>query len=153
MSNSFTLTSPVFSNNSDIPPRYTCDGENISPPLNISGIPNGTQSLALIVSDPDSPSGNFIHWVIYNIPPSVTELSENQIPSGSNQLKNSFGEDGYGGPCPHQGKHHYIFTLFALTIPLSPDIVDYDELAAKIESSKAAQTVLTGLYQRKNPLT
>ena len=116
---SMTLTSLAFTQGNPIPARYTCTSEDISPPLSWDMPPSGTQSLALIMDDPDAPGGTWVHWVIYNIPTSTRSLREN-VPydtkptDGSLQGKNSWGKLGYGGPCPPSGTHRYFFKLYAL---------------------------------------
>ncbi|MFC1954619.1 YbhB/YbcL family Raf kinase inhibitor-like protein [Chloroflexota bacterium] len=118
------ITSPAFREDEAIPVRYSCDGEDISPGLNWSGVPEGTQSFALINDDPDSPRGS-THWVIFNIPADSRRLAEAvptelQLASGALQGKNCFGNSGYGGPCPPRDVlHHYHFTLYALDQPLN----------------------------------
>ena len=114
-----TLTSPVFSNGNSIPAKYTCEGVNINPPLSISTISIFAKSLALIVVDPDSPSGDFTHWVIFNIDPKTTSIDENSIPKESIEGMNDFGEPHYGGPCPNKGEHRYMFKLYSLDIYLN----------------------------------
>ena len=118
-----TLTSPAFSAGRAIPAKYTCDGEDISPPLEWSGVPEKAQSLALIVDDPDAPDPaapkmRFVHWVLYNIPADVRGLPEgadgDSLPEGAREGKNDFKNTGYGGPCPPIGRHRYVFTLYAL---------------------------------------
>lgn len=107
------ISSPAFENNGFIPSKYTCDGENISPPLIISNVPEETKSLALIMDDPDAPLTTFVHWLVWNIPPNITEIPEGEKLSYP-QGKNSFGRQGYGGPCPPFGTHRYFFKLYAL---------------------------------------
>ncbi len=108
------ITSSAFLNNHRIPDKYTCVGENVSPPLDFSEIPEGTQSLALIVTDPDAQTGNFCHWLIWDIPPDVRAIPENSFPENSVQGRTDFGEPGWSGPCPASGIHRYYFRLFAL---------------------------------------
>lgn len=114
------LSSSAIAAGSTIPTVYTCDGENVSPPLSWRGASPETKSFALIVDDPDAPSGLFTHWVVYNIPSSVHELPvdmpvDSDLPQGGIQGRNSFGHQGYDGPCPPPGpEHHYYFRLFAL---------------------------------------
>lgn len=149
------LKSSAFKDGEAIPARYTCEGENISPELTWSGVPGGTQSFALIMDDPDAPSGVFTHWVIFNIPADSRELSEavptqSQLPSGALQGRTDFGRIGYGGPCPPPGSpHHYRFTLYALEKQL--------ELAAGTSKRPMlnaaaghilAQAKIVGIYQR-----
>lgn len=113
------LASPAFDENGFIPEKYTCDGENINPPFVIKNIPSETKSLAIVVNDPDAPSGNFIHWVIWNINPQESKIQEGILPNGAVEGVNDFGNIGYGGPCPPDGVHHYQFRLFALSKKLS----------------------------------
>ena len=116
MAASITVSSPAFGNGAAIPPRYTCSGTDVSPPLSWSGVPEGTKSLALTVIDPDAPGKPFVHWLIFNLPSATTELAEGAAPpSGSVQGRNDFGSNGYRGPCPPPGSpHHYHFKLYAL---------------------------------------
>jgi hypothetical protein len=105
------LLSPAFENADLIPGKYTCNGENVSPPLTIEDIPASARSLALIVDDPDAPGGTFVHWVVYNIPPKE-RIDEGSVPGS--QGMNSFKKSAYGGPCPPSGTHRYFFKLYAL---------------------------------------
>ena len=117
------LTSTAFEAGETIPTRFTCEGEDISPPLTWNDIPSGTQSLALICDDPDSSNGIWSHWVLYNIPADQSDLQEGikpigQLPEGGLQGRNDFGEIGYGGPCPTIGEtHRYYWRLYALDAP------------------------------------
>nr|HPQ61182.1 YbhB/YbcL family Raf kinase inhibitor-like protein [Syntrophales bacterium] len=110
------LKSPAFEEGGMIPDRHTCDGENISPPLEWEGAPEGVKSYALLCEDPDAPMGSWVHWVVYDIPPSIAKLPE-QVPSeavlvnGGRQGTNDFYRMGYGGPCPPSGTHRYFFRL------------------------------------------
>src|SRR4030042_298605 len=117
------IISEVFENKQMIPQKYTCDGENINPPLQITDIPSNTESLVLIVDDPDAPSGDWIHWLVWNINPETKLMAENKSPQGAIQGTNDFGEQNYGGPCPTSGIHHYQFKIYALdtvlNLPLS----------------------------------
>ncbi len=115
----FKISSPAFKNGDFIPVKYTCDGLDISPPLQWENVPKGTKSLVLIVEDPDAPVGVFTHWIVYDIPPNTTGISEGfpkkPFVNGIKQGINDFGRIGYGGPCPPPGKpHRYFFKLFAL---------------------------------------
>lgn len=112
--NIMELTSTAFSHGQDIPQKYSCDGSDISPPLAFSNVPEAAQSLALIMHDPDAPGGAFTHWLVWNIDPQVGEFSENAVPPGAVEGKNSFGKLGYGGPCPPGEEHRYFFKLYAL---------------------------------------
>ncbi len=127
---SLQITSPAFSHGGEIPPRYTCDGEDISPPLQWTGIPPGTRSLVLIVDDPDAPDPAapkmvWVHWVLYNLPPETSGLPEgvadSQLPPGTQQGLNDWKRTGWGGPCPPVGRHRYFFKLYALDTEL-PDL-------------------------------
>ena len=113
------IESSAFNNNEMIPANYTCDGANINPPLTISGIPAGAQSLVLIVDDPDAPAGTWVHWTVWNIDPATTAISENSVPGGAVEGVTGFGTPGYQGPCPPPGTHHYFFKLYALDTTLS----------------------------------
>ncbi len=109
-----TLSSGAFNHGQPIPSLYTCDGQNISPPLTWSGVPDGTKSLALIADDPDAPAGTFVHWVVYSIPPSATGLqggftTDPRTPDGTQQGKTGFGRTGCGGPCPPSGPPPRLF--------------------------------------------
>ena len=114
------LTSPVFTPESDIPAQYSCDGSDMSPALSWTSPPEGTQSFALIVDDPDAPRGTWVHWVLYDLPPTERGLPagvqpDDTLPSGARQGRNDFGRTGYGGPCPPRGPaHRYYFRLYAL---------------------------------------
>jgi len=146
----FVLRSSAFENNSNIPSKYTCDGQDINPPLSISGIPENAQGLILIVEDPDAPMGTFCHWTMWNISPQVTEISENSVPEGATEGQTDFGKTGYGGPCPPSGTHRYFFKLYALDVKL-----DLNEGAGKTEVERAMEghvlggAELIGLYSRQ----
>ena len=113
-SDELQVHSVAFSHNGHIPPRYTCEGENINPPLEVSGIPEGTKTLALIMEDPDA-KGVFDHWIMWNILPNEA-IAEQNNPGISGT--NSFGKTGYGGPCPPSGSHRYFFKIFAIDTEL-----------------------------------
>lgn len=145
-----SLTSSAFGDNESIPVRYTCDGDNISPPLTISGVPEGAAALALLVDDPDAPGGSFVHWTVANIDPTVTEVPEGAVPQGGVEGTHGAGGTGYTGPCPPSGEHRYVFTLYALDAPLALEAGAFDKeaLLAAIEGHVIAETTLTGLYER-----
>jgi Raf kinase inhibitor-like YbhB/YbcL family protein len=147
---SLTLTSPTFLNNETIPKKYTCDGENISPPLKIDAIPEGTQSLSLIVVDPDAPGRIWVHWLVWNIPPQFMEMPEGSPPPSSLQGVNDFGNETFGGPCPPPGvPHRYFFKLFALDTLLElGNGANKPILEKAMEGHIIAQTELIGLYGR-----
>lgn len=146
---SVALSSNSFSNGETIPRRYTCDGEDLSPHLSWSGTPAGTASLALIVDDPDAPAGNWVHWVLYNLPPDLTELPEGIKKIGV-EGKNDFGRLGYGGPCPPRGKaHRYFFRLYALDTMLElREGTTRARLLQAMQGHILAQGELMGRYSR-----
>ena len=113
-----TITSTAFKQNEMIPTKYTCKGENINPDLSIEGIPKEAKSLVLIMDDPDAPKGTFVHWVMYNIDPKITEIKENTNPGLSGE--NSAGQVKYTGPCPPSGIHRYFFKVYALDFANMP---------------------------------
>src|SRR5947207_13423456 len=108
------ITSSAFQQGGNIPSKFTCDGPNTSPALQISGIPAEAKTLVLIVDDPDAPSELFTHWVVWNIDPRTSDIAEGSAPAKGMQGKNDFGKSGYGGPCPPSGTHRYYFKIFAL---------------------------------------
>ncbi len=144
-----TLTSPSFLNHQFIPSKYTCDGEDINPPLEINNIPKGARSLVLIVDDPDAPNGDWVHWLIWNIKADSRKIAENSIPEGAVQGVTSFGYRHWGGPCPPSGMHHYHFKLYALD--------NFLDLGGQNDKTKLIQAMqghvldngqLIGLYKR-----
>jgi Raf kinase inhibitor-like YbhB/YbcL family protein len=143
------VTSPAFQNNGAIPRQYTCDGKDINPPLMIENCPQETKSLALIVDDPDAPMGTWVHWVLWNIPPSVQEIKENAVPTGAVEGINDFGKHHYGGPCPPSGTHRYFFKVFALdtTFGINPNSTKAD-LEKAMKGHILAQGQIIGLYKR-----
>ncbi len=142
------ITSPAFDEGQMIPSLYTCDGENMSPPLQISDVPEGTKSLAIIMDDPDAPHGTFTHWVMWNIPPETTLIEENDWPDGAEQGLNDANELGYLGACPPAGIHHYHFKVFALNKKLNLEgEIQREDLVREIEGSLIEDAELTGLYQ------
>lgn len=146
------LQSSAFADNQPIPKEYTCDGDDKMPPLSITEIPQNTQSLAILVTDPDAPAGEWVHWLVWNIPPKTTSLDTQSIPKEAQQGMSSFGSRKYGGPCPPSGTHHYIFTLYALdanNLNISPDATK-DEFIHAIEGHVIETTKLTGTYERQS---
>lgn len=146
----FMISSTAFDNNGAIPPRFTCDGQDVSPPIQLSGTPPGTASLALIVDDPDAPAGTWVHWVVWNIDPSVTNIPEGEVPRGGLEGLNDFGRQSYGGPCPPSGKHRYFFKVYALNRALQ--LTGRSTKAALEKAMKGhviAQAQLVGLYSRR----
>ena len=147
----FILTSSAFTNNGMIPPKYTCDGKNLSPALQWSDVPNGTKTFALIVDDPDAPTNVWVHWVMFNIPATMRELPEG-IQSGEFiQGSTDFpGKKEYGGPCPPTGTHRYHFTLYALDINLDlPAGASKENVLSAIKGHVLGQAKLIGLYKKK----
>ena len=144
------LSSPVFEHNGAIPTKYTCDGVNVNPPVLIESVPAGTKSLALIVDDPDAPSGTWVHWVLWNIDPAMKEVKEASVPKGVQQGLNDFRQHDYRGPCPPSGTHRYFFRLYALdtTLTLHPDATKAD-LEKSMRGHIIDQAHITGLYRRK----
>jgi Raf kinase inhibitor-like YbhB/YbcL family protein len=112
------ISSPAFPENGPIPVKYTCQGDDLSPPLDIADIPKQSRSLVLIVDDPDAPMGTWVHWTVYNIPPDTSRIDENTIPG--QQGWNDFQQRDWGGPCPPSGTHRYFFKIYALDAELSP---------------------------------
>ena len=146
----FKLSSPAFADGADIPVRYTCDGDDVSPRLTWTGTPQGTRSIALIMDDPDAPRGTFTHWVIHDLPPELTELGEGA--ALGTQGRNSFGRRGYGGPCPPPGDdpHRYRFTLYALDLPsIALQNGTREELEGKMNTHVLDKAQLVGRYQRQ----
>lgn len=134
----------------EIPVRYTCDGENINPPLTISDVPWKTKSLAFIMDDPDAPRGTWVHWVLWNIDPKTKEIPENSVPQGAVQGMTDFGQSGYGGPCPPDREHRYFFKLYALDIPITlPSSATKQKIEQTIAGHILAQSELIGRYDRK----
>lgn len=144
------LNSLAFKNNATIPAQYTCDGQDVNPPLEISEVPENTKSLVLVADDPDAAVGDWVHWLVWNIKPDTKEIAENSVPSGAVEGVTSFGQPGYGGPCPPKGTHRYFFRLYALDIDLNLDQnADKQQLEIAIKDHIIDQTKLIGLYTRR----
>jgi hypothetical protein len=143
-----TITSPAFKDGESIPDIYTCDGSNINPPLEFTNVPVEAKSLALVVNDPDAPSGNWVHWAVWNIPPTSVGLHAGEKIAGAVEGLTSFGRNGYGGPCPSTGEHRYVFKLYALNTTLRLQSVYGIKLEKTIESQVIESAVLEGKYQR-----
>jgi Raf kinase inhibitor-like YbhB/YbcL family protein len=134
-----TVSSAAFEAGGTIPQRFTCAGEDVSPPLRWSGVPEGTAGLALVVDDPDAPRGTFVHWVVVGIDPATDRLAEGGVPAGARQLPNSAGKAAWSGPCPPAGPaHHYRFTVYALV--REPHLAGDADPAAAVEAIEAAAT-------------
>jgi len=144
------ITGVAFQEGGNIPSKFTCDGSDASPGLNFSGAPVEAKSLALIVDDPDAPSGLFTHWIAWNIDPKASVIGESSSPAGAVQGTNDFGKSGYGGPCPPSGTHRYYFKIFALdrALDLKPG-ARRKELDAAMSGHVIAQGELMGRYSRK----
>jgi Raf kinase inhibitor-like YbhB/YbcL family protein len=145
-----SITSPAFESGGDIPAKFTCNGANGNPPLQIKGVPNETKSLVLIVEDPDAPRGLFTHWITWNIDPKTTEVAENSAPAAAIQGMNDFGKRNYGGPCPPSGTHRYFFKIFALDtkLELKPN-ARRAELDTAMHGHVLAQGELMARYSHK----
>lgn len=150
-----SVLSSAFQAGDTVPARYTCEGQDLSPPLAWSEPPAGTRSFVLIVDDPDAPGGVFTHWVLFNIPPETRQLPEGmsaqaKLPSGALQGNNDFGKTGYGGPCPPPGRaHRYQFTLYALDKVLDlPARASKNQVLDAVQGHILGQGQLTGIYQR-----
>ena len=140
----------VFEHNTNIPSKYTCDGEDLAPELIISDVPKEAKELVLIVDDPDAPMGTWVHWLVYNLPVSTTKIDAKNLPAGSKEGITDFGRTGWGGPCPPSGTHRYFFKLYALNknLDLSAGATK-PQLEHAIKDSIVAKTELIGLYQRE----
>ena len=142
------ITSSAFQEGATIPSKFTCDGADASPPLQIADIPSGAKSLALIVDDPDAPSGLFTHWMVWNLSPQTSTVAEGRAPKGV-QGTNDFDKSGYGGPCPPSGTHRYYFKIFALDRELDlPSGAKRAQLDAAMKGHVVAQGELMGRYSR-----
>ena len=155
---SLAITSPAFAAGGSIPAKYTCEGADVSPPLEWTGVPAGAKSLALIVDDPDAPDPAapkrvWVHWVLYNLPPTATGLSEAvptaSLPGGVREGTNDWGKTGYGGPCPPIGRHRYFFKLYALDAEL-PDLKQPTKatLDKAMQGHVLARAEMIGTYQK-----
>jgi Raf kinase inhibitor-like YbhB/YbcL family protein len=149
------VTSTAFTDGGMIPQRYTCDGDDTSPPLSLDGVPDGTRSIALIADDPDAPRGIFVHWVVYDLPPDLHELPDGIRPNevldgGGRQGVTDFGTVGYGGPCPPSGTHRYFFKVYALDAELNlPPGRSKANLLKAMEGHILAQGQIMGRYKRR----
>ena len=143
------ITSSAFQEGGNIPSKFTCDAGDSSPPLRIAEIASGAKTLALVVDDPDAPSGLFTHWIVWNISPQTNAIAEGSAPQGV-QGTNDFGKSGYGGPCPPSGTHRYYFKIFALDRELNlPSGTKRNQLDAAIKGHVVARGELMGRYSRK----
>lgn len=144
-----TVTSSAFKEGAEIPVKYTCEGEGVSPPLEWSAVPEGTVELALVVDDPDAPDGTFTHWILLDLKAELTAIAEGEVPAGAKEGKNSAGEQDWAPPCPPAGPaHHYRFTVYALDRDLTVEgSVPTSAYITAIESAAGASGRLTALYK------
>ena len=149
------ITSPAFEDGGLIPAKYTCDGADISPPLQWDAVPEETKSIALICDDPDAPMGTWVHWVLFNLPTETREMAENipadeTLPNGAKQGTSNFGRIGYGGPCPPSGTHRYFFKIYALDTEIDLAAgANKRELLTAMEGHIIGQGQLIGKYKRQ----
>ncbi len=148
------VTSSAFGEGGRIPSDFTCDGADMSPPIEWSGVPANAQSLAVIADDPDAPSGDWVHWLVYDLPPSVTQLPAGipgggKLSGGGSHGRTDFGALGYGGPCPPRGAHRYFFKVYALDVMLhlKPGVTK-KELLKAMQGHVLAEGRLVGTYER-----
>lgn len=150
------ITSSVFKDGGEIPAKYTCQGNDVSPPLAFSGVPDGAKSLVLIVDDPDAPDPKapkmtYVHWVAYDLPPDTKELTEGikSLPAGTRDGINDWKRTGYGGPCPPIGRHRYFFKLYALDLQLGAiDKPTKDAVLKAMHGHVLAEAQVVGTYQK-----
>ena len=149
MEKQLVISTPAFGNGQPIPDRHTADGADTSPQLDITGVPDGAVSFALIMDDPDAPMGTWVHWVVWSIPATTTTLPEGGLPDGAVEGQNSWGRSGYGGPAPPSGTHRYFFKLYALDIDLDlPTSTDKNGLLQAVEGHVLARAQVMGTYAR-----
>ncbi|MFP4473079.1 MAG: YbhB/YbcL family Raf kinase inhibitor-like protein [Candidatus Omnitrophota bacterium] len=142
-----SVRSPEFGEGEMIPVEFTCQGPDVNPPLKISDIPDGTESLAMVVEDPDAPTGTWIHWIVFDVP-IMGEIPRDSRPG--REGKNDFGRMDFGGPCPPSGEHRYIFRVYALdTILGLPEGIGKDQLMDALEGHVIEQAELTGIYRKQ----
>lgn len=148
------ITSSAFEEGGMIPAKYTCDGADVSPPLQWDAVPQGSKSIALICDDPDAPMGTWVHWVLFNLPSDAKELAENippaeTLPNGARQGVSDFGRIGYGGPCPPGGTHRYFFKIYALDAEIGLEAgANKHQLLKAMEGHILEQGQLVGKYKR-----
>lgn len=141
------FATPSFSDGAAIPATYTCDGENKNPGISWANVPDGAKSLVVLMEDRDA--GDFPHWVVYNLPPTVTGIAEGGAPEGGNVGLNGFDKPGYGGPCPPSGRHRYFFSVFALdTVLALPDGATRDQVRDAMKGHVMARGAFMGSYQK-----
>lgn len=143
------ISSPSFTNNEFIPSKFTCDGENINPRLDFSELPDNTKSLALVMHDPDAPSKDWLHWIVWDLDPTIQSIPENVQDLDAVIGINDFGVNNYGGPCPPSGDHRYYFDLYALAEKVSyPRDAAFVDVMERIHSIILEKTVIIGIYGR-----
>jgi Raf kinase inhibitor-like YbhB/YbcL family protein len=145
------LTSEAFAEGATIPERHTCDGDDVAPPLHWDGTPSDARALALVMDDPDAGGGTFVHWTVVDLPSDTSSLGAGEPPAGAQELENSFGDDGYRGPCPPEDDepHRYVFTIYALDAKLGLDAgSSATDARDAIGSHAIAEGRLTGRFGR-----
>jgi Raf kinase inhibitor-like YbhB/YbcL family protein len=146
-----TVTSPAFAEAAPIPPEFSCDGDDVSPPLSWEGVPDDAVELALVVDDPDARRGTYVHWVLFGLDPSLTALEQGEVPEGARQAENSAGDAEYKGPCPPGGDdaHRYRFTVYALREEISVDDgTGTGDVLAAVSDAAIAKGTLTSTFDR-----
>lgn len=145
------VESEAFGGGAEIPRTYTCEGDDVPPPLAFHGVPEGTKSLSLIVDDPDAPRGTWVHWIVYDLPPETASLKPRErLPSGTQVGTNSWGRTDYGGPCPPGGRHRYVHTLYALDTKLGDlRAPTKAALESAMDGHILARAELIGTYQKQ----
>jgi hypothetical protein len=145
---SLIIRSPAFSDNTLMPRKYSCQGDDVNPPLEFSNIPKAAQSLVLIMEDPDAPMGTWDHWILFNMPV-ISKIIEDSVPEGAMQASNSWGNNTYGGPCPPAGTHRYIFKLYALDMMLHLDEnANKRDVEIAMQGHVLSSGQLIGLYKK-----
>lgn len=143
------ITSTAFANQQPIPGKYTCQGNNVNPPLQFGDVPDQAKSLVLIMDDPDAPMGTWVHWTIFNMEPRTLGIEENTKPTSGTEAMTSFGKPGYGGPCPPSGTHHYHFKLYALDTKLDlMPTADKKAIESAMQGHIIVQAELVGLFSK-----
>jgi Raf kinase inhibitor-like YbhB/YbcL family protein len=146
-----TVSSPAFADAAPIPREFSCDGDDVSPPLSWDGVPDDAVELALVVDDPEAPRGTYVHWVLFGLDPAVSGLGEGEVPTGARQARNSGGDVGYKGPCPPHGDdaHHYRLTVYALGDRLgAANGAATGEVLSAVSDTAIAKGALTGTFDR-----
>lgn len=148
------IKSPAFKEGERIPEKYTCEGLNVSPPLQFTGVPSNAKSLVLTVEDPDAPAKPWVHWLVFNIPPQCGGFEEAAVPEGAQEGLCNGNTFGYEGPCPPENEHAYLFKLYALDTVLDiPAASNRRQVLAAMEKHVVAESVLTGRYRKEKKLS